>query len=63
MNDVVKMLGRYSVTAVVAYAVGKGWFTVEQASVVTQALIDIGVAILGVIPPLYAAFKINNSPA
>lgn len=62
MNDNVKMLLRYAVTGGVAFALGKGWLTPEQAGPVTDAVLQIGAAVLAVAPALYAAFFVNNAP-
>ena len=63
MSDNAKMLLRYGVTAVVAFGVGKGWFSQLAGDAIINAVIEISAVILAFIPPVYAALKIDNSPA
>lgn len=60
--DNLKMVGRYAITGVVAYAAGKGWISPQWAGPVTDLALQIGAAVLAAAPALYAAWKIDNRP-
>ena len=62
MTNEMKMFGRYAITGAVAYAAGKGWISAGAAAPVTNFLLEFAALAISALPPIYAAWKVNNAP-
>lgn len=61
-NDNLMMFIRYGISIVASFALGKGWIAAGQDAAITDALVKIAGSLVAVIPPLWAAFRVNNAP-
>lgn len=61
-NPNIMMVVRYAITAGAAFAVGKGWIGAPAQGPLIDGLVQLVGVLVAVIPPLYAALKINNKP-
>lgn len=61
-NPNVMMIVRYAITAGAAFAVGKGWIGAPAQGALVDGLVQLVGVLVAVIPPIYAAMKINNKP-
>lgn len=62
MNDNLMVIVRYAISAIAGIAASKGWLTTDQANGVVNFVIQAVTWGVAAIPPLYALFKINNTP-
>lgn len=58
----IMMIVRYAVSAGAAFAVGKGWIGAPAQGAVVDGLVQLIGVLIAVIPPVYAALKIDNTP-
>lgn len=58
----IMMIVRYAVSAGAAFAVGKGWIGAPAQGAVVDGLVQLVGVLIAVIPPVYAALKIDNTP-
>lgn len=61
-NPNLMMAVRYAITAGAAFAVGKGWIGAPAQGALVDGLVQLIGVLIAVVPPLYAALKINNRP-
>lgn len=62
MMDNVMMFARYAISAGVAFALGKGWISAGAQGPLVDGLVQLVGVLIAVIPPIWAARKINNTP-
>lgn len=56
------MFVRYGISAGAAFAVGKGWIGAPAQGPLVDGIVQL-IGVLGtVLPPIYAALKIKNTP-
>ena len=58
----IMMIVRYAISAGAAFAVGKGWIGAPAQGAIVDGLVQLTGVLVAVIPPIYAAMKIDNSP-
>jgi len=58
----IMMIVRYAISAGAAFAVGKGWIGAPAQGAVVDGLVQLVGVLIAVIPPVYAALKIDNTP-
>lgn len=58
----IMMIVRYAVSAGAAFAVGKGWIGAPAQGAIVDGLVQLVGVLIAVIPPVYAALKIDNTP-
>lgn len=58
----IMMVVRYAVSAGAAFAVGKGWISAPAQGAIVDGLVQLVGVLIAVIPPVYAALKIDNTP-
>jgi len=58
----IMMIVRYAVSAGAAFGVGKGWIGAPAQGAVVDGLVQLVGVLIAVIPPVYAALKIDNTP-
>lgn len=61
-NPNVMMAVRYAITAGAAFAVGKGWIGAPAQGALVDGLVQLVGVLVAVIPPIYAAMRVNNTP-
>jgi hypothetical protein len=61
-NPNVMMVVRYAITAGAAFAVGKGWIGAPAQGALVDGLVQLVGVLIAVVPPLYAALKVDNGP-
>jgi hypothetical protein len=61
-NPNIMMFVRYAITAMVTYALGKGWISAPAQGAVIDGLVQLVGVLVAIIPPMYAAMKIKNTP-
>jgi hypothetical protein len=61
MNDQLVVLIRYAITGVVAFGVGRHWFSAADASTLSGALISLLVAAAGAVPTIIGVLKSTKS--
>lgn len=61
-NPNVMMVVRYAITAGAAFAVGKGWIGAPAQGALVDGLVQLVGVLVAVIPPIYAAMRVNNTP-
>lgn len=62
MDPNISMVIRYAITAVVAFAVGKGWLSAPAQGPLVDGLVQLAGVLVAAVPPIYAAMKIDNRP-
>jgi hypothetical protein len=62
MSDNLMMFIRYAISAGAAYAVGKGWLSAPAQGAIVDGLVQLAGVLVAIIPPMYAAAKIKNTP-
>jgi len=58
----IMVIVRYAISAGAAFAVGKGWIGAPAQGAIVDGLVQLVGVLVAVIPPIYAALKINNTP-
>ena len=58
----IMMVVRYAISAGAAFAVGKGWIGAPAQGAIVDGLVQLVGVLVAVIPPVYAALKIDNTP-
>ena len=58
----IMMVVRYAISAGAAFAVGKGWIGAPAQGAIVDGLVQLVGVLIAVIPPVYAALKIDNTP-
>jgi hypothetical protein len=58
----IMMIVRYAISAGAAFAVGKGWIGAPAQGAIVDGLVQLVGVLVAVIPPVYAALKIDNTP-
>ena len=62
MDPNISMIIRYAITAVVAFAVGKGWVRAPAQGPLVDGVVQLVGVLVAAVPPIYAAMKIDNRP-
>ena len=62
VNPNVMMFVRYAISTGVAFAIGKGWIGAPAQGAVVDGLVQLVGVLIAIIPPAYAALKVNNAP-
>ena len=62
MDPNISMVIRYAITAVVAFAVGKGWVSAPAQGPLVDGVVQLVGVLVAAVPPIYAAMKIDNRP-
>ena len=60
--DNAMMFIRYAVSAGAAFALGKGWISAAAQGPLVDGIVQLAGVLIAVIPPIWAARKIDNSP-
>ena len=58
----IMVIVRYAISAGAAFAVGKGWIGAPAQGAIVDGLVQLVGVLVAVIPPVYAALKIDNTP-
>jgi len=61
-NPNVMMFVRYAISTGVAFAIGKGWIGAPAQGVIVDGLVQLVGVLVAIIPPVYAALRIKNTP-
>lgn len=61
-NPNVMMFVRYAISTGVAFAIGKGWIGAPAQGAVVDGLVQLVGVLIAIIPPVYAALKVSNTP-
>ena len=62
MDPNISMIIRYAITAVVAFAVGKGWVSAPAQGPLVDGVVQLVGVLVAAVPPIYAAMNIDNRP-
>ena len=62
LNPNIMMAVRYAISIIAGFALGKGWISAASQGPIVDALVQTVGAVVAVVPPLWAAFKVNNKP-
>lgn len=60
--DNIMMIVRYSISGGAAFALGKGWISAPLQGPLVDGLVQLAGVLATIIPPIYAALKIDNAP-